>query len=249
MTFYHIGPRYPKKAAKDSLGPKIGDTPKGNWNRKNNDIPLEIGGAFQVWKKTSGGRYAGIDQDLVTIVTYLGLSMAMGVPNSWMVFVRDNPIKMDDDWGYPKHDLGTPHILGGWKSTKPSYFGVPKSSESMAGVRQDRRSLCLCWRNVVMSAICVAGDFWLERTWKRFLLCMCLYRCTCIDTLNTCIYMYLHIIWFNKIWHDMVWYDIIWHNMLKRITTQYDVIQYDLVRFNIVQDNSIRYNIIQYDRK
>ena len=24
-----------------------------------------------------------------------------GVPNSWLVFVRENPTKMDDDWGYP----------------------------------------------------------------------------------------------------------------------------------------------------
>ena len=36
----------------------------------------------------------------------------MGVPNSWMVYVRENPTKMDDNWGYP-HDLGTPHILQG----------------------------------------------------------------------------------------------------------------------------------------
>ena len=26
---------------------------------------------------------------------------SMGVPNSWLVFVRENPTKMDDDWGYP----------------------------------------------------------------------------------------------------------------------------------------------------
>ena len=32
----------------------------------------------------------------------------MGVPNSWMVFVRKNPIKMDDDWGYP-HWWKHPH--------------------------------------------------------------------------------------------------------------------------------------------
>ena len=24
-----------------------------------------------------------------------------GYPNSWMVFVRENPVKMDDDWRYP----------------------------------------------------------------------------------------------------------------------------------------------------
>ena len=29
----------------------------------------------------------------------LGISMAMGIPQKWMVFVRENPIyKWDDDW-------------------------------------------------------------------------------------------------------------------------------------------------------
>ena len=32
--------------------------------------------------------------------TDMGVSIVMGVPpNGW--FIRDNPIKMDDDWGYP----------------------------------------------------------------------------------------------------------------------------------------------------
>ena len=33
---------------------------------------------------------------------YGGFQLAMGVPPArWMVFVRENPTKMDDDWGYP----------------------------------------------------------------------------------------------------------------------------------------------------
>ena len=31
--------------------------------------------------------------------SHLGVSMAMGVPQKWMVFVRENLTKMDDDWG------------------------------------------------------------------------------------------------------------------------------------------------------
>ena len=29
------------------------------------------------------------------------LGGSMGVPNSWMFYVMENPINMDDDWGYP----------------------------------------------------------------------------------------------------------------------------------------------------
>ena len=32
--------------------------------------------------------------------SYVGVSMAMGVPQKWMVFVRENPTKMDD-FGVP----------------------------------------------------------------------------------------------------------------------------------------------------
>ena len=27
--------------------------------------------------------------------------LVMGYPNSWLVFVTENPTEMDDDWGYP----------------------------------------------------------------------------------------------------------------------------------------------------
>ena len=55
----------------------------------------------------------------------------MGVPNSWMVYVRENPTKMDDNWGYP-HDLGTPHILQGISLTiaiknRPFFYGIGTS--------------------------------------------------------------------------------------------------------------------------
>ena len=33
-----------------------------------------------------------------------------GYPNSWIVFVRENPTEMDDNWGYP-YDLGNLQIL------------------------------------------------------------------------------------------------------------------------------------------
>ena len=33
-------------------------------------------------------------------VAHMAGSMAMGDPQKWMVFVRENPTKMDDDWGY-----------------------------------------------------------------------------------------------------------------------------------------------------
>ena len=32
-----------------------------------------------------------------------------GYTNSWMAFVRANPINMDDDWGDP-YDSGKPHM-------------------------------------------------------------------------------------------------------------------------------------------
>ena len=36
------------------------------------------------------------------IYIFMGISIVMGVPpNLWMVFVRENATKMDDDWGYP----------------------------------------------------------------------------------------------------------------------------------------------------
>ena len=31
----------------------------------------------------------------------MGVSMAMGVPNRWMVYNGQNPVEMDDDWGIP----------------------------------------------------------------------------------------------------------------------------------------------------
>ena len=36
--------------------------------------------------------------NLYTIL-YLYVYIVMGIPNSWMVFVRENPTKLDDDWG------------------------------------------------------------------------------------------------------------------------------------------------------
>ena len=30
-----------------------------------------------------------------------GFPKSWGYPNSWMVFVRENPIEMDENWGYP----------------------------------------------------------------------------------------------------------------------------------------------------
>ena len=39
----------------------------------------------------------------------MGVSMAMGVsPNGW--FVVENPIKVDDDWGYP-HFRNPPYVI------------------------------------------------------------------------------------------------------------------------------------------
>ena len=32
-----------------------------------------------------------------------------GVPKSWMLFVRENPTNMDENWGYT-YDLGTPNF-------------------------------------------------------------------------------------------------------------------------------------------
>ena len=32
----------------------------------------------------------------------------MGVPLKWMVYVMENPTKMDENWGYP-YDLGNLH--------------------------------------------------------------------------------------------------------------------------------------------
>ena len=42
----------------------------------------------------------------------------MGVlPNGWII--RENPIKIDDNWGYP-HDLGNPYICSFLKDLCPS---------------------------------------------------------------------------------------------------------------------------------
>ena len=45
----------------------------------------------------------------------LGFPSSWGYPNSWMVFVRENPIKLDDDWGYPyfwKPSFGSSQLPG-----------------------------------------------------------------------------------------------------------------------------------------
>ena len=44
----------------------------------------------------------------IYIKIYMGVSINGGTPIAgW--FIRDNPTKMDDDWGYP-HDYGNPLI-------------------------------------------------------------------------------------------------------------------------------------------
>ena len=44
------------------------------------------------------------------VESHLGGSTVIGVPQKrWMVFVRENPIEMDDDWGYP-YDSGNLYI-------------------------------------------------------------------------------------------------------------------------------------------
>ena len=48
------------------------------------------------WKNVAGA--TGKGKWLVLLGGTVGPSM--GVPQKWMVSVRENPIKMDDDWGF-----------------------------------------------------------------------------------------------------------------------------------------------------
>ena len=48
-------------------------------------------------------------ESLAGLLPYGGFHGHGGTPNSWMVFVRENPTKLDDDWGYP-YDSGNHHM-------------------------------------------------------------------------------------------------------------------------------------------
>ena len=43
------------------------------------------------------------------VTSHVGVSTNGGYPDSWLVFVGEHPIDMDEDWGYP-YDLGNLHL-------------------------------------------------------------------------------------------------------------------------------------------
>ena len=49
----------------------------------------------------------------------MGVSMAMGVSQKWLVFVRENPMNIDDKGGTPI--LGSPQVI-----INPYCKGIPK---------------------------------------------------------------------------------------------------------------------------
>ena len=64
---------------------------------------------------------------LKTNICDMGVSIAMAVPNSWMVFVRENPTKMDDDWGGTPMTQETPTCdqIDRHFRKKSCFLGVP----------------------------------------------------------------------------------------------------------------------------
>ena len=54
------------------------------------------------------------------IGAFHGHGMALGVPSKWMVFLMENPTKMDDNWGYQKAKIRLDWMLWGYPhSWKP----------------------------------------------------------------------------------------------------------------------------------
>ena len=80
-----------------------------------------------------------------------------------------------------------------------------------AGVRQERRSLCLCWQALICGDVTglARRGFYGWNGHGIFLVYMHMY-----------IYIYIHdMIWYDMIWHDMIWFDMTW----------YDIIYYNIV--------------------
>ena len=50
-----------------------------------------------------------LDIIYVDTLIHMGVSIAMGIPNSWMVYKGTSQSKTDENWGYP-YDSGNLHM-------------------------------------------------------------------------------------------------------------------------------------------